>query len=304
MVPEAGYALHRFADQRLSAAPDAGAGARRCGGPGGAARVPQDPPRGRPGRGVRRRRLRVRPDAGGRPQPARCPRRCSRWTRTWGSPTGWRRRWSIACSCRSRSTASGRRTTWSPAGRCRRCRTRATTPTSSPAGRWCSCSAAASGARRLNEAAAAAWAEHDPGFVVVHITGERDVRAIPRRSGAPITSVLDVHAISLALVPGRRPTWWSPAPAAPCSRSPPPASPSMLVPSPNVTADHQTRTPSTSPARCGRAAARRRPHPDPAARRRWRALLSDHERLRRRWREAARRWPGPDAAARDRRRRC
>ena len=71
-MPEAGYPLHRFAASGLPRRPSpallrAVAGGRRAAG------LPADHPPGAPGRRVRRRRLRVRPDAGRGRRPARLP---------------------------------------------------------------------------------------------------------------------------------------------------------------------------------------------------------------------------------------
>lgn len=93
------------------------------------------------------------------------------------------------------------------------------------------------GARSLNEAAVAAWAGDDPGFTVVHLPGERDFdryrdRASERylvRSWVPaLRPLLDDAALVVARAGG---SVFEIAAA---------GKPAILVPSPNVTGDHQT----------------------------------------------------------------
>ena len=104
LVPEAGYPLHR-SRRRIRAAALPGAGRVAVAGGDAPAGLPED-------------HLPVQPDvvfgAGGyvsgpmlaaRAAVPRALARCSRSTRTWVSPTGWRRRWSTACTCPSRSRA-------------------------------------------------------------------------------------------------------------------------------------------------------------------------------------------------------
>ena len=93
------------------------------------------------------------------------------------------------------------------------------------------------GALSLNTAAADAWSESDPGFTVVNITGSRDFAMIARRA-TPHYRVIE-FAQSLApflaaadLVVSRAGGSVFEIAAA--------ARPSILVPSPNVTGDHQT----------------------------------------------------------------
>lgn len=94
------------------------------------------------------------------------------------------------------------------------------------------------GASRLNAAAAGAWAAEDPGFVAVHITGEREF-ADYARLAAP-------HYRVLSFLPNLGPVLaaadlvvsragGSVFEIAAVGR------PAILVPSPNVTADHQSR---------------------------------------------------------------
>ena len=93
------------------------------------------------------------------------------------------------------------------------------------------------GALSLNTAAADAWSESDPGFTVLNITGSRDFAMIARRA-TPHYRVIE-FAQSLApflaaadLVVSRAGGSVFEIAAA--------ARPSILVPSPNVTGDHQT----------------------------------------------------------------
>ncbi|MGZ4431473.1 MAG: UDP-N-acetylglucosamine--N-acetylmuramyl-(pentapeptide) pyrophosphoryl-undecaprenol N-acetylglucosamine transferase [Gaiellales bacterium] len=93
------------------------------------------------------------------------------------------------------------------------------------------------GARSLNEAAVAAWADEDPGFTVVHVTGERDIdryrdRASERYLVLPWTPHLRALLDDATLVVAR--AGGSVFEIAAAGR------PSVLVPSPNVTGDHQT----------------------------------------------------------------
>ena len=94
------------------------------------------------------------------------------------------------------------------------------------------------GASRLNAAAAGAWAGQDPGFVAVHITGEREFADYAKLAAA--------HYRVLSFLPNLGPVLaaadlvvsragGSVFEIAAVGR------PAILVPSPNVTADHQTR---------------------------------------------------------------
>ncbi len=94
------------------------------------------------------------------------------------------------------------------------------------------------GATTLNRAATAAWAADDPGFTVVHITGEREFalaapRAAPHYRVLPYTSSLGPLLAAADLVVSR--AGGSVFEIAAVGR------PSILVPSPNVTADHQSQ---------------------------------------------------------------
>jgi UDP-N-acetylglucosamine--N-acetylmuramyl-(pentapeptide) pyrophosphoryl-undecaprenol N-acetylglucosamine transferase len=94
------------------------------------------------------------------------------------------------------------------------------------------------GATTLNRAATAAWAAEDPGFVVVHITGEREFalssgRAAPHYRVLAYTPALGPLLAAADLVVSRAGGSVFEIAAA--------ARPAILVPSPNVTADHQSR---------------------------------------------------------------
>jgi UDP-N-acetylglucosamine--N-acetylmuramyl-(pentapeptide) pyrophosphoryl-undecaprenol N-acetylglucosamine transferase len=94
------------------------------------------------------------------------------------------------------------------------------------------------GATTLNRAATAAWAADDPGFTVVHITGEREFatasgRAAPHYRVLPYTSSFGPLLAAADLVVSR--AGGSVFEIAALGR------PAILVPSPNVTADHQSR---------------------------------------------------------------
>jgi UDP-N-acetylglucosamine--N-acetylmuramyl-(pentapeptide) pyrophosphoryl-undecaprenol N-acetylglucosamine transferase len=94
------------------------------------------------------------------------------------------------------------------------------------------------GSTTLNRAATAAWAADDPGFTVVHITGEREFalssgRAAPHYRVLPYTAGLGPLLAAADLVVSR--AGGSVFEIAAAGR------PAILVPSPNVTADHQTR---------------------------------------------------------------
>jgi UDP-N-acetylglucosamine--N-acetylmuramyl-(pentapeptide) pyrophosphoryl-undecaprenol N-acetylglucosamine transferase len=94
------------------------------------------------------------------------------------------------------------------------------------------------GATTLNRATTAAWAADDPGFVVVHITGEREFalsssRAAPHYRVLPYTAGLGSLLAASDLVVARAGGSVFEIAAA--------GKPAILVPSPNVTADHQSR---------------------------------------------------------------
>ena len=175
--------------------------------------------------------------AAGATSPARCwpppgccgsRRRCSRSTRTWASPTAWRRRSRGASSSSfpidgkdpPRYLVTGRPV---PRAVLEGTPTRAgASSTCPPTARSCSCSAAAWARPRINRSAAAAWADADPGFTVVHITGEREFAAVLGPGGAALPCAgVDVRARP---APRARPTSSSRVRAARCSRSPPRAS--------------------------------------------------------------------------------
>jgi UDP-N-acetylglucosamine--N-acetylmuramyl-(pentapeptide) pyrophosphoryl-undecaprenol N-acetylglucosamine transferase len=94
------------------------------------------------------------------------------------------------------------------------------------------------GATTLNRATTAAWAADDPGFTVVHITGEREFALSSGRAAAhyrvlPYTATLGPLLAASDLVVARAGGSVFEITAA--------ARPAILVPSPNVTADHQSR---------------------------------------------------------------
>jgi UDP-N-acetylglucosamine--N-acetylmuramyl-(pentapeptide) pyrophosphoryl-undecaprenol N-acetylglucosamine transferase len=149
------------------------------------------------------------------------------------------------------------------------------------------------GARNLNEAAAGAWGDEDPGFTVVHITGERDLERYRRLARdrylvvgftPHLRTLIDQADLVVARAGG---SIFEIAAA---------GKPSILVPSPNVTADHQTRN---AEHFAFGGAAILLPETDltpTRLRSEVRALLADHER-RERMAEAAYKLARPDAAA-------
>ena len=93
------------------------------------------------------------------------------------------------------------------------------------------------GARSINLAAADAWAADDPGFTVVNLTGSRDYPMMPERASAhyrviefsqSIGKLLAASDLVVARAGG------SVFEIAAAGR------PSILIPSPNVSGDHQT----------------------------------------------------------------
>ena len=149
------------------------------------------------------------------------------------------------------------------------------------------------GSSRLNELAAAAWAETDPGFWVMHITGEREYPQYADRRTRWYQVVGFTpqlwHALSrVRLVVAR--AGGSVFEIAAAGR------PSILIPSPNVTGDHQTAN-ARHLEEAGAAVVIPEAELD-AGRldREVRALLDDPDRLQAMG-EAARRWARPQAAS-------
>jgi len=149
------------------------------------------------------------------------------------------------------------------------------------------------GARTLNEAATGAWAEKDPGFTVVHVTGEREfdryqAAASDRYHVLAYTPHLRDYLEQADLVVARAGGSVFEIAAA--------GKPSILVPSPNVTADHQTRN-AEHFALGGAAVMVSDADLTPTRlRQEVNALLADHER-RERMAVAATRLARPDAAS-------
>ena len=149
------------------------------------------------------------------------------------------------------------------------------------------------GARTLNEAASGAWAVEDPGFDVVHITGPRDLErfqdaASDRYHVIGYTPHLRSYLEQSDLVVARAGGSVFEIAAA--------GKPAILVPSPNVTADHQT-TNAEHFALGGAAVLVPDADLTPTRlRQEVQALLADHER-RERMAGAARGLARPDAAA-------
>ena len=93
------------------------------------------------------------------------------------------------------------------------------------------------GAAALNEIALEAFGAEGP--AVLHLCGERYLAALEGRVARPDYRLLpwtDDFGAALDAA-----TSCSRAPAGRCGRSRPPAKPAVLVPSPNVTDDHQTK---------------------------------------------------------------
>ena len=94
------------------------------------------------------------------------------------------------------------------------------------------------GARSINRAAIEAFA--GARFRVLHAAGERDLRDLDDLAPGPALRPARLHPATSARRCSRATSWWR-ARAARSSRSPPTASPAVLVPYPYATADHQTR---------------------------------------------------------------
>jgi UDP-N-acetylglucosamine--N-acetylmuramyl-(pentapeptide) pyrophosphoryl-undecaprenol N-acetylglucosamine transferase len=149
------------------------------------------------------------------------------------------------------------------------------------------------GASRLNAAAVAAWGDADPGFRVEHLTGDREFEqyrsaARPWYQVAGYTNALAHELDRCRLVVSR--AGGSVFEIAAAGR------PAILIPSPNVTADHQTAN-ARHLERAGAAvvlpdAELTGERLDAAVR----ELLGDEPRLRAMG-EAARSWARPDASA-------
>jgi UDP-N-acetylglucosamine--N-acetylmuramyl-(pentapeptide) pyrophosphoryl-undecaprenol N-acetylglucosamine transferase len=152
------------------------------------------------------------------------------------------------------------------------------------------------GAARLNDAAAAAWAHSDPGFRVMHLTGEREYGRFEALSslwyqvhGFMPNLMATLRGSTPKLIVSRAGGVVFEIAAAGC--------PSILVPSPNVTADHQTAN-ARYLERAGAAIVIADADLTPELLDSTvRTLLADPQRLET-MAEAARRWARPDAAAR------
>jgi UDP-N-acetylglucosamine--N-acetylmuramyl-(pentapeptide) pyrophosphoryl-undecaprenol N-acetylglucosamine transferase len=152
------------------------------------------------------------------------------------------------------------------------------------------------GAARLNDAAGEAWAHSDPGFRVVHVTGEREYRRFEALS-SPWYQVQGFIPNLMGTLRGRRPRlivsraggFVFEIAAAGC--------PSILVPSPNVTADHQTANARYLERAGGAVVIADADLTAQLLDSTVRALLADPGRLQA-MADAALRWARPDAAAR------
>jgi UDP-N-acetylglucosamine--N-acetylmuramyl-(pentapeptide) pyrophosphoryl-undecaprenol N-acetylglucosamine transferase len=151
------------------------------------------------------------------------------------------------------------------------------------------------GAVHLNEVVAAAWGKTDPGFRVMHVTGEREL-ARYQDLGSGWYQVRDFVPNLMATLRGSGKLVVSRAGGVVFEIAAA-GHPSILVPSPNVTADHQTAN-ARHLERAGAAIviadADLTPELLDAT---VRSLLADPERLER-MAAAARAWSRPDAAAR------
>jgi UDP-N-acetylglucosamine--N-acetylmuramyl-(pentapeptide) pyrophosphoryl-undecaprenol N-acetylglucosamine transferase len=149
------------------------------------------------------------------------------------------------------------------------------------------------GSSRLNELAAEAWSETDPGFRVVHITGPREYEQYADRRTRwyqPTDRVPNLSTVlsEVRLVVAR--AGGSVFEVAAAGR------PAILVPSPNVTADHQMKN-ARHLERAGAAIVIAEADLDAARlNREVRALLENPERLESMGKAAAR-WAKPDAAS-------
>lgn len=150
------------------------------------------------------------------------------------------------------------------------------------------------GATRLNQVVAQAWAGDDPGLTVCHITGDREFEQYRERETAwyrvvafsdGLGGLLDRCRLVVARAGG------SVFEIAAAGR------PSVLIPSPNVTADHQTKN-ARHLAEAGAALVLRESELTPQRLdAEVRSLLGDPARLEAMGR-AAREWSRPDAATR------
>jgi UDP-N-acetylglucosamine--N-acetylmuramyl-(pentapeptide) pyrophosphoryl-undecaprenol N-acetylglucosamine transferase len=149
------------------------------------------------------------------------------------------------------------------------------------------------GSSRLNELAAAAWSQADPGFTVLHITGPREYSTYAGLAApwyrvtefAPsLMAVLHQAGLVVARAGG------SVFEIAAAGR------PSILVPSPNVTADHQTANARHLEGAGAAVVIAERDLDAARLDSEVRALLGNPERLRSMG-EAAARWAKPDAAS-------
>lgn len=150
------------------------------------------------------------------------------------------------------------------------------------------------GATRLNQVVAQAWAAQDPGFTVCHITGDREFEQYRGRATAwyqvisfsdDLGGLLERCRLVVARAGG------SVFEVAAAGRA------SVLIPSPNVTADHQTRN-AEHLAQAGAAVVL--PESELTPQRldaEVRSLLEDPSRLEAMG-QAARAWSPPDAASR------
>jgi UDP-N-acetylglucosamine--N-acetylmuramyl-(pentapeptide) pyrophosphoryl-undecaprenol N-acetylglucosamine transferase len=152
------------------------------------------------------------------------------------------------------------------------------------------------GAARLNDAAAAAWAGSDPGFRVMHVTGDREYGRFEGLS-RPWYQVRGFIPNLMATLNGDSPTLIVSRAGGFVFEIAAAGRPSILVPSPNVTADHQTAN-ARHLERAGAAIVIADADLTPELLDSTvRALLADPERLET-MAEAARGWARPDAAAR------
>ena len=278
LVPAAGFPVPPAAASRASTARNPLRAARavaacRCAPPAGRARMLRAH-----GRRRRDRRRRLRGRAGRAGGPARCGCRwCSpRPTATWGSPTGCSRRSPGASSSPSRSRAATGRSYEVvgrplPAGTGSADRAAARARFGVGRGRPCLLVFGGSlGARRLNEAALDGVRRRrararccTPAAGATTTSSRRGWRRSARRR---TTACTPTSSRSPTRWPP--PTWWSRAPGGSVLRWRPPGLPSVLVPYPHATADHQTANARHMEARRrrGRGARRRARRPAAGAR--------------------------------------